>query len=71
MHDKLYRENGFQQRPHTLTLLYMRSNVGPVKEVMDAISHLRTIIIDTVLICQDFLVELRLLKSRVRNPRRP
>ena len=28
-HDKLYRRHGFQQRPHTLTLLYIRSNVGP------------------------------------------
>ncbi len=39
---------------------------GSGMKVIETTPHLRTIIIDTVPICKDFLVELRLLSSGVR-----
>ena len=52
--------------PAYLDLTLYAVKCGSVMEVTDATSHLRTIVIDAVPICKDFLVELCLLSSGVR-----
>lgn len=62
-HDKLLPATWLSAAPAYLDFTLYTVKCGFVIGVMDAISHLRTIVVDAVPICKDFLVELCLLSS--------